>query len=174
MADPFSDFVARPDAETFHELRAAIMATAEFDMFSDGLGRLQALVDAGAHQQVLALVSGLMPNWLLNRRVHRLLQQSAAARGEAERAAREGRIAMACALGLRSTGAGTSDAPFWPVHADDEYDLAKLLEKTVTGQRREDRNGRTMDVLTCADGSELWFDVTDGIVAMAKRAAAEI
>ncbi|MEM9248578.1 MAG: hypothetical protein AAGB05_07755 [Pseudomonadota bacterium] len=169
MADPFSDFLEMPNADSFRALRSAIITAPDYDMFSDGLSKLETLVTEGAHAAVPALVPELMPTWLLSARVHFLLSQSAEARGEADRARNEQRMAEACMIGLRATGDGTPEAPFEPVLPSDEYDLADLLDRKVISQRREDRSGRAYDVLECAEGPELWFDITDSVVAMIDR-----
>lgn len=171
MADPFSAFLAQPGVDTYLALREAIVTAPDFDMFSDGLARLERLIADGAHAAVPALAADLMPTWLMSARVHVLLGQSAEARGEASRAAGEARLAEACMFGLKSTGDGSPDAPFRPILPSDEYDLAQFLGKESLTQRREDRAGRAYDVLTCADGAELWFDITDGVIAMIQRAA---
>jgi hypothetical protein len=169
LADAFGEFLDRPGADTYLALRQVIIGSPDFDMFSTGLTRLERLIADGAHAAVPDLVAELMPNWLLSARTHVLLGQSAQARGEADRAAREALMAEACMFGLRSTGDGSADAPFWPIHPADEHDLAEFLGKEVLTQRREDCDGRAFDVLNCAGGTNLWFDITDGVVAMVKR-----
>jgi hypothetical protein len=170
LEDPFSDFLTRPGADTYLVLRREIIGSPDFDTSSDGLKRLEDLIAQGAHTSVPALVPALMPNWLLSPRVHMLLGEAAEARGESGRAANEARMAEACMFGMKETGAGSDAAPFHPVHVSDEYDLAEFLGRAVLSQRREDRDGRAFDVLACADGSELWFDVTDPVLAMIARA----
>lgn len=169
MADAFTEFLDRPGAETFLELRRAVIGSPGFDMFSEGLQQLEQMVDDGAHDAVPGLMPELMPNWLLNARTHSLLSQSAEARGDSGRATSEARMAEACMFGLKDTGDGSPDNPFAAIHAADEYDLVAFLGKQPAEQRREDRDGRAFDVLTCTDNSEVWFDITDGVVAMAER-----
>jgi hypothetical protein len=169
MPDALSDFLNQPKAETYLALRKAILAEPEFDLFSDGVRQLEAVVESGAHDQAPEMTAALMPNWLLSARVHSLLSQSAEARGEAQRAEAERLFAEACMYGLKSTGDGTPEAPFIPLHPSDEYDLVAFLGQEGVTQRREDREGRAFDVLTCADDSEVWFDVTDAVLAMAAR-----
>ncbi len=169
MVDIFSEFLEQPDKTRYLRVRGAIIGSLEFDMFSDGLGRLEEMVLAGEHASVPALVPELMPNWLLSPRVHQLLSQSAAERGEEDRAKGEHTLAIACANAIAQTGDGSRDAPYIVTHVSDEYDVATASGKTVTQQRRETSDGRALDVLLLDDGSALYFDVTDGLSAMASR-----
>ncbi len=167
MADLLTEFLDNPNGETYLPLREAIIAMPEFDMFSDGLTRMQDYMDADAPENVLAMVPELMPNWLLSPQVHSLISQAAEARGDAARARSESLMFEACMYGLSQTGDGSAAAPYAVVQVADEYAIAQFLDKQPTGHRRDVRDGIVIDVLTCADDSEICFDVTENLAAMA-------
>lgn len=169
MPDLFSEFLERPDKTRYLRVRSAIIGSVEYDMFSDGLSRLEELIESGDHQAVPALVPELMPNWLLSPRVHQLLSASATERGEPDRAKGEHTLAVACANAITQTGDGSMDAPYVVTHVSDEYDIAAAMDRNVTTQKRENHNGLALDILVMEDGSQLCFDVTDGLAAMASR-----
>lgn len=171
MADPLGDFLRHPGAETYLGLRGAVLADPGFDLFSDGLRRLEGLVLEGGHAEALALVPQLMPNWLLSPRTHALIGIAARANGDAARADSEARFAQACLFGLTSTGSGTADAPYAAIHTADEADVLDFLGRGWGAQRRETADGRICDVITDSNGEDHWFDMTESLAGMAARMA---
>jgi hypothetical protein len=160
MADAFDDFLDRPSTETFLRLRDNVLAAPGYDFYSDGLDELEDLAGADDHAGVLDALPTLMPNWLLSPRVHRLAGVAARQAGDEDRALTEESLARACMTGLLRSGAGTKEKPFRVLHVSDEYDAVEALGKTAAGQRQVVDDDGVYDVLTCADGSELWFDVS--------------
>jgi hypothetical protein len=74
--------------------------------------------------------------------------------------------------GLLSTGDGTRANPYIVCHGGDEYDVLEAIGLEPAGQSLVEDAGRLCDVVTCANGREVWFDVTDLIrrpSAAAKR-----
>lgn len=169
MADLFSAFLNKPGAETYLALRSAIMDMPEYDMYSNGLRTLSDMVQAKDFESVPEFTPQLMPNYLLSAPVHLLLSQAAEGRGDNDKAEMEATMARACAFALKSTGDGSKDAPYFPMQTSDEYFVCDMLGKSPTGQRLINDGGRTYDVISCDDGSEVWFDITEGFAAMQKR-----
>src|SRR5262245_47220246 len=111
MPDLFSDFLANPSAQTFLPLRSAIIATPEYDFYSDDLSQLADLIDRQDYAAVPAKLSALMPNWLLSPQAHQLASFAAEQLGDKDMAQREAYLAKACLQGLLQSGDGTQERP---------------------------------------------------------------
>ena len=162
MADEISDFLTAPNGENFLRLRALIEDSPGYDVVSDGAERLATLVAAEEYGQAADLAADLMPNWLLSARVHHLAALAAEKLGDEETAARERYLSRACIRGLLLAGEGTRERPYPVLHVSDEYDLLDALSKQPSSQRIDNQGDGPCDVVTCADGSEVWFDVAAG------------
>jgi hypothetical protein len=66
----------------------------------------------------------------------------------------------ACTEGILGTGDGTADHPYLVVRVSDEYDILRHLKKRSTSQGLRRKDDKSCDVMTCADGSQIWFDVS--------------
>ncbi|MEM7530044.1 MAG: DUF4919 domain-containing protein [Pseudomonadota bacterium] len=170
MADALSAFLDQPTGDAYLTLRTAVIAAPDFEPYSDGLARLEALVSEEQHDEVSEIVPELMPTWLLSPRVHLLLAHAAGERSEEARSTSERMFAEACIHGIRETGDGSKESPYRVIHAADEYDLVEFLGKEAQSQRRENDEGTALDVITCTDGSEIWFDVTESLAVAAAQA----
>lgn len=168
VADLLSDFLDHPEAKTYLALRTALMGSPDYDAMSAVLTDFAILVEAGDHGAVKAAIPLLMPNYLLSPSAHFLIAASAKNAGDTDTEEQEKTMAQACLHGISDTGDGTADAPYRCVHVSDEYDLANARGQAVTTHRSDVLDGRHHDVLVCADGAEIWFDVTETIVAMAE------
>ena len=169
MADLFSDFLNRPDGATYLPLRRVIMASAEYDPQSTALLDFAELVETGGRDEVRAATPALMATHLLSPKAHFLMAASARASGDEAGAGREVSMAQACLHGIAGTGEGTAAAPYRCIHVSDEYDLADAQGLRVASARQETRDGRFHDVLSCGDGTEIWFDVTESVAIMAQN-----
>jgi hypothetical protein len=115
------------------------------------------------------MVPELMPNWLLSPRVHFLLSTAADKLGDADMARREQYLAKVCLRGLLASGNGSEELPYLITHLPDEYDVLDALGKEMTGQRLVRSGPGACDVIACADGTEVWFDITAGLQAEAQK-----
>ena len=163
MADELSDFLADPNSETFLRLRALVEGAPGYAMISDEDERLAELVEAGAYDQAAEFAEQLMPNWLLSPRVHRLATAAAERLGATETAARERYLERACTKGLLLAGDGTRERPYPVLHVSDESDLLGILDKEPVGQKIANGTDGPCDVITCEDGSEIWFSIASGL-----------
>ncbi|MBT9457366.1 MAG: hypothetical protein IV097_12170 [Burkholderiaceae bacterium] len=159
MADAFSDFLATPSGETFLRLREDVLASPAYDFQSDELESLSELVEAGQFDAAADQFSALMPAWLLSPRAHLLAGRAAAQSGDADRAQLERDFAQACLRGLRQSGDGSAARPYRVSHVADEYDLLESLGRSFASQRQVSASEGVFDLITCTDGSELWFEI---------------
>ncbi len=161
MKDEFQTFLGRPSREKYLALRAAVIASDEYDPYSRDLDHASADVGSAEFSRARQSIMAAMPNVLLSPRAHLLLSYISAKTGDEERAQTEGAIACSCAEGILSTGDGSREHPYQIVRISDEYDVARYLRKEVAEQSLMAERGRHFDCLRCSDGSTLWFDVTD-------------
>jgi hypothetical protein len=165
MADAFSDFLEDPTEVTFGRIREIVMSDPGYDFHADDVAALDEQSVAGDHAEVLAAVPGMMPGWLLSPRTHLLAAYSAEQTGDAEAARWENYVARACLRGLLRSGDGSRERPYLVTHVADEYDLLDQLGKEPGEVRQVVTENGALDVITCSDGSELWFDATPSLSA---------
>jgi hypothetical protein len=60
-----------------------------------------------------------------------------------------------------STGDGTVDRPYLVTYVSDESDLLMATGRRGRQQRLVEGDVGCYDVVTCDDGQEVWFDVSD-------------
>ena len=159
MDDPFSAFLDEPDEGSLRALRSAIIDLPGYGFLDTDVLELDQLVMEQRYAVVAGFVQGLMPAWLLSPRVHALASLAAEALGDDALARRERAMARACILGIKRSGDGSRNAPFPVTHISDEHDLAEHMGLEVLSQSRGTAPCGLCDVLTCADGTELWFDI---------------
>ncbi len=165
MADLLIDFLERPTEESFVRLRAAVLSEPVYDFGAQDDADLAKLMEDGEFAAAAAMRSQLMPNWLLSPRVHQMLASAAESIGDKETAQSERYFARASLRGLLLSGDGAPERPYLVTHVADEYDLLATLDKAALTQRIVNTGSGSFDVITCRDGSEVWFDVTSGLTS---------
>jgi hypothetical protein len=163
MADAFADFLDQPNEQNFLRLRDIVIASPEYDFYAEDVEDLTALIAHGEYDEARARLPELMPNWLLSPRTHQLLALAAEQAGDKDTAQSENLMARACYVGLTQSGNGSQLRPFRVSHIADEYDLLEALGKDPRSQRLV--SSGSFDVFSCADGSELWFDISPSVQA---------
>ena len=63
----------------------------------------------------------------------------------------------ACLSGLLASGDGSKDTPYRVTYTSDVGDLLSALGKTSLAQHLVQRPDGCFDLVSCADGVELWF-----------------
>ena len=109
------------------------------------------------------------PNLLLSPLAHLLLSAALKEEGNEKAADLERFICFRCVDGIGLTGDGTRARPYLVLRTSDEYDMLNAQGKQFASQHLVHEGGKSYDRMVCADDSELWFDVTDMMAAMARR-----
>lgn len=158
----FVRFCTSPNREDFLALMKLVVESPVYDPYGDDLRQLQAMFESNQYQSLVKRAYELMPGWLLSPRLHLMIAMSYARLGDEKSAQCEGLIGRACAMGIQSTGDGSQASPYLVCAASDEYDLLIVLGKEMTSQRlvHADDGQKFYDVLSCQDGTEIWFDVS--------------
>lgn len=121
------------------------------------------------YKEAQAALEKAMPNLLLSPRAHPCAAMAAEGLGEAEKAKAERDAAAKCIEGMLATGDGSPEKPYTVSRVSDECDLLRHLKKARNVQGLRQKDGKSFDVMQCADGTEVWFDITAVFASMANR-----
>lgn len=168
MKDQLLGFLNQPNRETYLALRAQLLASEKYQPYSDEVRSAEQLCDEGKFEEAVQTLEEVMPNLLLSPSAHRLLAflYSKLENKDKEEAAWV--MADVCLLGLLATGEGTEEQPYLVTRVSDEYDVLEHLGKSMGLQALVVKDERRFDVITCHDGSECWFEITEPYQRLAK------
>jgi len=158
----FAAFLQTPSRETFLRVREAVITHEAYQPYGDDLNAMGAQVESGAYAQVLETFNRNAMNLLLSPSAHMYASMAYAKTGREREAEMEKFIFGRVVEGILSTGDGSQERPYVVTRVSDEYDLAAWLGKAVQSQSLVTAEGRTLDLLSLADG-ELAFDISDCI-----------
>ena len=166
----FRQFINEPTPEAFARLRAAQLASPDFEPYSRELDGLGEMLREERHAEALKLLSASMsPNHLLSPGAHLKLAMVHKALGQVEESEGERAIGLALLEGIAGTGDGTEQQPYRVTRTSDEYDVLIWQNHQFGSQSLRETDGRRFDVLLTKEGRELWFEVTEIFALMAKR-----
>jgi hypothetical protein len=160
MQRQFTRFVDTPSRENYLAVRTAVLRRTLLPIETTQLADLVRLLDAGEFQEVLDRVELLPASKVLSPRVHFLAAEAADGLGDGETCELERFLFVLCLQGLLATGDGTAAAPYSVCHASDELDLLEVGGHEYAAQALVEHEGKLCDVVTCADGRRVWFDVS--------------
>lgn len=154
-------FLKAPTPENYAPAQQALIASPAYRPYQqETMDAVLALVAKQQYAEARGALEKAWDNWALSPRAHALAAQIAEKLGDAAAAKREDALAAACLRGILSTGDGTIEKPYRIARIEDEYDVARHLQKKVRQQVLVHQKGRTLDVLQFKDASELHFDAT--------------
>jgi hypothetical protein len=161
MRDEFQTFVELPTAENYLMARDAIVGDAGRCTRTADLVELAELYGQGDFEAAREKIQQMMPAWALSPRVHFFAAQAAEQLGDDEDGELEQFLFSTCLQGLLATGDGSAARPYQVAQTADEYDVLQALGLLAQGQVLVERGAGLYDVVTCDDGSRVWFEVTD-------------
>ena len=165
----FEEFLKAPTRESYLRVHKALTASEAYSPYSLDLGKIGGLVREKKFKEAKALLDKAMPNLLLSPRAHLYGIQIARGLGDDAAVARERDIFRKCLKGILSTGDGSPDRAYIVTRISDEYDALRALRKHKTRQSLMHRDGKAYDAIACADGSQVWFDISAAYAAMSRR-----
>ena len=160
MQRQFTRFVESPSRKNYLAVRDAVLKVTPLPMGAAELAEVAALLEAGAYQDVLDRIDLLPASKVLSPRIHYLAAEAADGLGDDRASELERFLFVLCLKGLLATGEGTQAAPYSICHVTDEHDLLEAGGHQPAAQSLVAHEGRWCDVVTCADGREVWFDVS--------------
>ena len=161
LLELFSKFVSKPDRDSFLAVHGALVESEQYDPYSNEFEEIEALVADNNFDEACEKLGEAMPNLLLSPRAHLLSSFIAEKRNEKKSVQTAYLIAAACCHGIIATGDGTKAAPYTVTRASDEYDIMQFLEKEFKGQSMYHDGDRHFDLVEFADGSQMWFDISN-------------
>jgi hypothetical protein len=170
MQELFVTFLTTPSIDTFRAIRDQIAKHPRYDGYSQDLRDMETAYQEKRFADVKNTFAQAQPNLLLSPAAHLLLGLVLRDEGNAKGSELERFICFRCVDGIQLTGDGTQTRPYLVLRTSDEYDLLSALGKQLASQHLvQGDNGRSCDQMVCADGSEVWFDITDMMNAMARQ-----
>lgn len=161
MRDRLQNFFEHPTAENYRCARSAILSSLEGTAGSAELVELVRLCQEGHYESAWEKSDAMMPAWALSPQVHYLAAEAAVHLKNDEDHELEAFLWQTCLQGILSTGDGSQDHPYLVTHLSDEYDVLNVLKLEVESQALVETGSGRYDTVTCCDGSEIWFEVTD-------------
>ncbi len=169
MQELFVAFLTNPTADSFRAIRNAIANHPNYDGYSQDLRDMEDAFQQKRFADVKNAFAKAQPNLLLSPGAHLLLSITLREEGNQKSSEMERFICFRCIEGIQSTGDGTQEKPYLVLRTSDEYDVLSALGKQFAKQALVHDKGKSYDKMTCADGTELWFDITEMMAAMARR-----
>jgi hypothetical protein len=161
MQRQLAAFVEQPCKTTYLAVRESVLRESSLPLLAVELAELDSLLDEGEYQLLRDRLDALPPSKVLSPRVHFLAAEAAEALGDATDVELERSLFVITLRGLLATGDGSPANPYVVCHPTDEYDVVTALGAEPAGQQVVEQEGHLCDVVTCGDGREVWFDVTD-------------
>lgn len=161
IRDLFFAFIQSQTRDTYLAVQEAVASSDQDRPYSDELDSVHELLDQGRYGDARARMSESMPNLLLSPRAHLLLALIAEKAGDEKGSQMENFIAASCAEGILATGDGSRDRPYIVLRVSDEHDVVQYLGKQFAEQALIKDGSRHLDLISCDDGSKLWFDITN-------------
>jgi hypothetical protein len=161
MHDDLERFLEKPTAARYRRVRRAVLQLSESGQRWHELGELAGLCKAGRYRQAARKADSMMPYWALSPRVHFFAAQAAENLKRPEDAELERFLFGTCIDGLLSTGDGTAERPYLVTYVSDESDLLMATGRRGRQQQLVEGDVGCYDAVTCDDGREVWFDVSD-------------
>ena len=169
MQELFVAFLREPTPESFRAIRDAVAGHPNYNGYSDDLHTMEDAYQQKRFADVKAAFAEAQPNLLLSPGAHLILSMTLRDEGNADGSEMERFICYRCVEGIQSTGDGSHERPFLVLRTSDEYDMLGVLGKRFSGQALVHEDEKSFDKMTCDDGAELWFDITEMLGAMARR-----
>jgi hypothetical protein len=156
----FDRYLSEPSAENYMHLRAAVAISSDYEPYTNYKEQAYGLMEAGKFAEAVEYLIACMPNWFLNPGIHFLLSFIYHKLDQAEPSQAEMSMAMLFLEGILLTGDGSDEQPYLVLHTADEDDVLLHLNKEPKNQSLVEQRGKYFDRQLCADGSEVWFDVS--------------
>jgi len=170
MQELFVAFLQNPTLESFQAIRNLVVNQPNYDGYSQDLRDMEDAFQQKRFADVKNVFAQAQPNLLLSPGAHLLLSLAMREEGNTQASELERFICFRCIEGIQSTGDGTQERPYLVLRTSDEYDILSVLGKQFARQALVNgESGKSFDQMTCADGSELWFEITEMMDAMTRR-----
>ncbi|WP_109509749.1 DUF4919 domain-containing protein [Nocardioides speluncae] len=159
--DLVTAYLSEPGPATLSALRRAVRSAPNFSADLTFDRTVDPLLASGRYAEAVTALRELMPGGLFSPGVHTRLASALRHTGQTQVAARESTLARAAVASIVSTGDGSAERPWSVLRVRDEYDVLSSMKKTPARQELVRDGARYLDHHICADGSDVYFDVTE-------------
>lgn len=160
MRELFFSFVEEPSIKKYLEIRNKISESEQYSPYSIEIHDIKKCLAEGVYQNAISVFQSTFPNLLLSPGTHLMLSSAYKAMKNEKMAEFEKHIAYLLMDYIMKTGDGTEERPYLVLRISDEYDVLAALGKEQEQQALINDEERVLDLQTCVDGTEIFFDVT--------------
>lgn len=153
----FIDFIQDTNNTTFTAIQQSVVNNEAYDPYSGDLKTLATWLDEESYQ---AVVEADNVNLVLSPRVHLYKRYAYEKLGQDKEAYYEWVLAEKIIEGIKATGAGTAESPYRVTRVSDEHDMLWFLEEELDKQQLVHQDGRSLDVIYCKSGKQIYFDIS--------------
>ena len=157
MNESFFDFVKNTTRETFSASQRFVFDHPDYHPYSDDLEIMESFLDNAEYQKTLEHNS---INTILSARAH--LYKSFAMQELENKDAEKFEMILAHKIleGMSLTGDGSLENAYVVTRISDERDLLRYLQEELVNQQLVQADNRYFDLLECASGKKIYFDIT--------------
>lgn len=153
----YEKFLQCPSSNHFLNLTEKIVIEKNHLRKSDDWRALQQKYRLSQHAGLIRDATCFIPAWLLSPRFHQMLADSASQLGDEELVKLENFQLQQCLAGLEDTGDGSAANPYLVAHTSDMHDILAAHNLRRLAQHHVQHTDFSGDLITCDDGTELWF-----------------
>ena len=159
----FWKLMFEPSVENLHAARNTLSQSPGFSPYSKDIYAMMVLnKTSGDPNKIINIYLNSLPNLVLSPSAHRIVGAAFAAIGEEKHADFEKKVNHILLNSLLSSGDGSMLKPYAVMRIIDEHDILEAIGKEKQEQElvRDKENNRVLDLLTCKDGSKVYFDIS--------------
>jgi hypothetical protein len=160
VRETFLEYLKGPSTEGFQSLRLQVAASDRYAPYSNELDVLAANLCAEDPQAAIEYFWQTFPSLLLSPSAHMMLSKAYLDLKKANEAEGEKAMGRLIMKSILATGKGTKKRPYAVMRVEDERNVLAALGKQAGAQFLMKDKSRTLDLLQCSDGSEIYFDIT--------------
>lgn len=163
MKREFQAFAESPTRSNYLAAFHALRAQSRRSLSSEDVAHLLTLLEAGAGHEMADAIASLPPIAALSPAVHSIAAQGAKAAGDAQDWELEQFLLDTCLSAILESGNGTAESPYVVTCGMDERHVCQVLGLAPSSQALINHHGKSLDVIQCASGLSLFFDVSAAI-----------
>lgn len=165
----FTEFAANPGKDAFLEVYNLVIEHPGYNAYSADLADMTEALQKQQYQKALEIHYNGFPNTLLTIHSHIIASVAAKELQDAQRSEQESQMAYAVLMGIKSTGEGTREEPYYVTRIEDEPHVVAHLGGELKAQALVNEGDRSLDKITLKDDSVVYFDVTACLASLERK-----
>lgn len=160
MQREFEAFAQAPTRSSFLAAFQALLSRSRRPLAAEDFAQLLALLDAGDQAGFSQALANLPPLSALSPAVHRIAADAAQAADDQRDCQLEQYLLATCLAAILQTGDGSAASPYVVTCTMDERHVCEVLGLAPRSQALLNFRGKALDVIECAGGTNVCFDVS--------------